>query len=186
MSDEMTNLHKSSAVVGVVIGKFTLLYDLIVCRDGSIYRASQCRQKIWPSFAMGVKGGMIVLILSCLFFSVSCVNDEGGKLNGPNGRVITVKGIVSGGYRHVFDYSVTCKTGVYALDVVALRGVELGKVHVVSGVLKDYGEVVPEWGVSRVLTEVSIDGVRIQTHNEWSEENDLDTEELIEHLMEER
>ncbi len=180
----MKSLHKSSVVESAVIDEAAPSHDWATYSSGGIHGALRYCRKIWPSIAMNASGAVTVLMLSLLFLSVSCINCEGCESDGLNGKVITVEGIVSDGHHRVFEYSVTCKAGVYALDVVELRGVELGKIHVVSGVLEEYGEVLPEWGISRVLTEVSIDGVRIQTHNEWSEESDLDTEELIEYMIE--
>ncbi len=127
---------------------------------------------------------ILVLTLASSFILVGCASYESGKPIEFNGKAITVEGVVSESDRRDFEYSVTCKAGEYALDVVTLRGIELGRVYVVSGTLIDYGESVPEWGARRMLTKVSIDGVRIQTHLEWSEEYDLDTEELIEYMNE--
>lgn len=71
-----------------------------------------------------------------------------------------------------------------ALDVMDISGIELEEVHDIAGTLESYGRIIPEWGVSEVLIEVSIDGVRYLSRAEWSRMYDLDTENLIEWLEE--
>ncbi len=88
--------------------------------------------------------------------------------------------------RHrVFPYAVEDGGRHIAMDIAEISGLKLGEVYNVAGILESYGEIVPDWGLSEVLTDVSIEGVRYLTCAEWSKKYDLDTDELIELLEKE-
>lgn len=81
-----------------------------------------------------------------------------------NSELMQLQGVVNSGYMKRFPYFIQGNGKEWALDVIEVPSSKLGKGVSVEGRAIDVDGI-------NVITDVVLDGVRLQTKKEWAESN---------------